>query len=109
MLRCGVRLDLRQALHGIVSGISSQHWDLSQPPMQQSRYNRSLCNQSPQIAIAYHHDPAIVILLLDMSSILGLLVLLQCWQDDAWSRVHWDAIMHGLLVLAGGWMMHATS
>ena len=34
VLRCGVRLDLRQALHGIVSSISSQPWDLSQPPMQ---------------------------------------------------------------------------
>lgn len=42
VLRCGVRLDLRQALHGIVSSISSQQWDLSQPPMQQSRYSH-LC------------------------------------------------------------------
>ena len=37
VLRCGVRLDLRQGLHGVVSSISSQQWDLSQPPMQQSR------------------------------------------------------------------------
>ena len=37
VLRCGVRLDLRLALQGIVSSISAQNWDLAQPPLQQSK------------------------------------------------------------------------